>query len=345
MTVFDEIAPLLSDFLTDEPMKNHTSFRIGGAADILAMPKTSDELIKIFKFCEEKNFPLTILGDGANVLVSDEGIRGVVVFTNKMKEISVRENKIFASAGARLSALAEAACVAGLAGLEFASGIPGTVGGAIFMNAGAFGFDISNFCEHVTLFYENKIVKKSNAEMEFAYRKSFVQRIAHEKIACAKKNSCEEKKLCEENSREENSCEEKKFREENSCVQKNSSSLCEILILDATFSLLRGEPELIREKMRELNGKRKNSQPLEFHSAGSFFKRPEGHYAGKLIEVCGLKGFSVGDAQVSEKHAGFVINRGNATAKNILELMHHVQKTVYEKFGVHLEPEVQMLGF
>lgn len=284
------------DILQNEPMSRHTSFKIGGAADIMAFPSTPNELIFLWNACKERNVPLTILGDGANVLVSDKGIRGVVAFTNKMAACEILDGeRIRAQSGMRLSALAEAAANASLAGLAFASGIPGTVGGAICMNAGAYGHDIEEFIESVTLFADGEIFEKSHAEMNFGYRRSIVQ---------------------------------------------NS----EMLVLDAVFKLARGDAEQIRAEMKDLMARRRKTQPLEYHSAGSFFKRPEGNFAGKLIEDSGLKGFSVGDAQVSEKHAGFVVNKGNATAADVLELMRHVQREVFEKFGVQLEPEVRILG-
>lgn len=294
MTPIDIIKPLLEEVLINEPMSRHTSFRIGGNVDILGFPKISTELINIWNTCKKNNIPLTVLGDGANVLVADEGIRGVVLFTNKMKRIDCKGELVIAQSGARLAAVAETAANASLSGLAFASGIPGTVGGAICMNAGAYGYDISNFCEKVTLYMNGEITEKSNAEMNFGYRRSLVQ-------------------------------------------------TGEILVLEAAFKLARGDSTKIREEMKELNTKRRNSQPLEYHSAGSFFKRPEGHYAGKLIEESGLKGFSVGDAQISEKHAGFVINKGNATAKDVITLMEHVQNKVFSDFGVRLEPEVRIL--
>jgi UDP-N-acetylmuramate dehydrogenase len=300
MTHIDFIKNLTCDVKIDEPMSRHTSFKIGGKADFVIFPEKTDELIHIWNICREKGVPLTVLGDGANVLVSDEGIRGVVVFTNKMNACAfddlVESCRAKAESGLRLSSLAIQACDAGLSGLEFASGIPGTVGGAICMNAGAYGHDISEFIESVTLFADGKIVEKSNAEMGFGYRKSIVQND-------------------------------------------------EILILSAVFKLSQGNTAEIREKMKDLNARRKKSQPLEYHSAGSFFKRPEGNYAGKLIEESGLKGFNINDAWVSEKHAGFVVNKGNATANDVKNLMLHVQETVLEKFGVRLEPEVRILGF
>jgi UDP-N-acetylmuramate dehydrogenase len=293
MTIIKSICEIV---LENEAMSNHTSFKIGGPADFLVMPQSPKELIDLWNACKNSDLPITILGDGANVLVSDEGIRGVVVFTNKMCGYELLEGeRIRAQAGMKLTALAQAACGAGLAGLPFASGIPGTVGGAIYMNAGAYHHEIEEFIESVTVFFDDEIIVKSRSEMDFGYRKSFAQR-------------------------------------------------GDILILDAIFQLESGDSEKIREEMQELNARRKKSQPLEYHSAGSFFKRPEGNFAGRLIEDSGLKGLAVGDAQVSEKHAGFVVNKGNATAADVLALMRQVQATVYEKYGVKLEPEVQILG-
>jgi UDP-N-acetylmuramate dehydrogenase len=274
-------------------MSKHTTFKIGGNADFFVLPKTPAELIDIWQTCKKNETPITVLGDGANVLVSDNGIRGVVVSTNKMNAITLDGERVTAMAGARLSALAQFACNESLAGLPFASGIPGTVGGAIYMNAGAYGSEMKDFVESVTLFSEGKTITKTCAEMDFGYRKSFVQS-------------------------------------------------GDMLILEAVFKLQSGNREKIREEMQSLAARRKESNPPE-PSAGSFFKRPEGNFAGKLIQDSGLKGFAVGDAQVSEKHAGFVVNKGNATAADVIALMRHVQKTVREKFDVQLEPEVRIL--
>ncbi|MCL1878278.1 MAG: UDP-N-acetylmuramate dehydrogenase [Defluviitaleaceae bacterium] len=310
MTIIDEIKKRCEIVLVNEPMHLHTSFKIGGTADILAFPKTTEELISVWNFCRlghelanpleavggnVEGIPFTVLGDGANVLVSDDGIRGVVVFTNKMRAIEILDCAVRAESGVRLAALAESAAESGLTGLEFSCGIPGTVGGAVYMNAGAYGHDISEFIETVTLFSNGEIIVKTGAEMEFGYRKSFAQG-------------------------------------------------GDMLILGATFRLSHEEPHKIREVMADLNARRRKTQPLEYGSAGSFFKRPEGHFAGKLIEDAGLKGFCINDAQVSEKHAGFVVNRGNATSKDVLALMHHVQSVVFERYGVRLEPEVRILG-
>lgn len=287
---------LLHDFLQEEPLSRHTSFRVGGPAEIFVKPKTTDEFIEVWNSVGRENRPIVILGDGTNVLVSDAGLRGVVICTNKMNDIELLEDgRIRAQAGARLSKVAEEAYKAGLTGFEFASGIPGTVGGAVYMNAGAYDHDISEFCESVTLF-DNKPIVKTGMEMGFGYRKS--------------------------------------------CVQQGN-----ILVLESVFQLKPGNPEEIRAKMNELNSRRKASQPLDMPSAGSTFKRPTGHFAGKLIQDSGLKGFTIGGAQVSEKHAGFIVNTGVATAQDIYDLIQTVKENVHENFGVWLEPEVKLLGF
>jgi len=301
MPYIDTIRPLLDHVLLEkslieEPLAHHTSFRVGGPAEIFVKPKTTEELTKIWEICRKHNIPLTILGDGTNVLVADEGLRGIVISTNKMNEIALcGNNRIRAQAGARLSKVAEVACKAGLMGFEFASGIPGTIGGAIYMNAGAYEHDIGEFCESVTLIKDDIFVK-AGTEMEFGYRKSFAQQGG-------------------------------------------------ILVLEATFQLKPGKEKDIRTKMTELNNRRRQSQPLDFPSVGSTFKRPPGYFAGKLIQDSGLKGFTIGGAQVSEKHAGFVINTGNATAQDIFDVIEAVRKHVHEKFNVWLEPEVKILGF
>ena len=297
MTFIKTLTNLSIEFSENEPLAKRVSFRVGGSADLFVQPKTVEELTKICELCKSYGVPLTILGDGTNVLVADTGIRGLVVCTNKMNKITILEDgQIYAQAGARLSKVAEIACEARLSGFEFASGIPGTVGGAVFMNAGAYGNNIGEFCVSATLFSDH-VFKKLGQDMEFGYRKSYVQK-------------------------------------EN------------VLVLDTTFKLFpSNNQDEIRNKMRELNNQRRQSQPLEYPSAGSTFKRPEGFFAGKLIQDAGLKGFTVGGAQVSEKHAGFVINKGSATAQDIYTLIEEVRKVVHEKSGVWLETEIQMLGF
>jgi len=277
-------------------MAKHNTFRVGGAAEVYVSPATLEELVCAVTECRAHNTPFVILGHGSNVLVSDKGLRGVVIqLYPHFCHVLVEETNLYAQAGALLSATATKACNSGLAGMEFASGIPGTVGGAVCMNAGAYGPEIKDICETVTLLMpDNTITIVPARNMDFGYRHSIVQESG-------------------------------------------------AIVVSATFALLPGDPEAIRAETDELNARRRISQPLEFPSAGSTFKRPEGHYAGKLIEDCGLKGFSIGGAQVSEKHAGFVINTGNATAEDIHTLIAHIQKTVFEQFGVKLEPEVKIL--
>jgi len=299
MTVFDQLQDI--EILREEHLSKHTSFRVGGPAEFFALPKTAEELTILVNICHKENVPLTILGDGTNVLISDSGLRGVVVTTSKMNKIECLGNRrIKAQAGARLAKVAEAACKAEFAGFEFASGIPGTVGGAVCMNAGAYDHDIAEFCESVTMLHVSNIqpITIPGTEMGFAYRKSII----HDNPG-------------------------------------------ELLVLEAIFQLLPGTESDIRTKMRELNNRRRQSQPLEFASAGSTFKRPPGHYAGKLIQDSGLKGFAIGGAMVSEKHAGFVVNADNATAQDIYELIKAVQNRVLVDSGVWLEPEVRIMGF
>jgi len=296
MTTIANLIQPICRFLQEELLAYHTTFKVGGPAEVFVTPQTTQELTAIWKTCRNNNIPLTILGDGSNVLVADTGLRGVVVCTNKMNSIELLgDGRIKAQAGAKLAKVAGEAYKAGLAGFEFASGIPGTVGGAIYMNAGAYDGDVGSFCESVMLLKE-EIFHKPGTEMNFGYRKSFAQQ-------------------------------------------------SDMFILEAIFRLTPGNKEQIHTKMTELNSRRKISQPLEFPSAGSTFKRPPGYFAGKLIQDSGLKGFAIGGAQVSEKHAGFIINTGDATAQDIYELIQEVRNRVYANFNVWLEPEVKILGF
>jgi len=286
------------DFLAEEPLSRHTSFRVGGPAELFAKPQTTEELTKILEICDLHNIPLTILGDGTNVLVADIGIRGIVVSTNKMNSIEICNDGIVrAQAGARLSKVAELACKAGYSGFEFASGIPGTVGGAVHMNAGAYGSSIGDFCQSATMHTSDGVMVKQGAEMLFDYRSSYAQ-------------------------------------------------LNNLLVLEAVFKLnTSGNESEIRAKMTELNNRRRQTQPLDYPSAGSAFKRPPGLFAGKLIEDSGLKGFTIGGAQISEKHAGFIINTGSATAQDIFDLIQVVRTRVHDSFNVWLTPEIRLLGF
>ena len=278
-----------------EPMKNYTTFRTGGPADFLVLPETKEQLKQVLAIVKEENVPLTVIGNGSNLLVSDKGIRGVVVCTCKMKEISANGTEITASCGVTMAALAACAKQASLTGLEFASGIPGTVGGGIVMNAGAYDGCLSD-CATETL--------------------------------CIDLNG-NEKRFCGD---------EQKFS-----YRKSAFSGGDWIVVESKFQLKPGNAQEIEDKMKDLNARRKEKQPLEKPSAGSTFKRPEGYFAGVLIEQSGLKGFSVGGAQISEKHAGFVINKGGATTKDVTDLMEAVSKKVKENFGVELEPEIRVL--
>jgi len=320
------IRNLTSEILFEEPMARHTTFRVGGPAEAFARPKTTEELINIWNHCHGSDIPLIILGDGANVLVSDKGLRGVVVSTSKMNDIEILENnRIKALAGARLSKVAEVACKAGLAGFEFASGIPGTVGGAVYMNAGAYDHDIAEVCESVTLLHpRHSLPCHCKEDFSPTKRSTGSQRMG----------STPDYTVNTLPSGEMN------FGYRQSLAQQGN-----MLILDAIFQLHPGNAQEIREKMTDLNNRRRTSQPLDFPSAGSTFKRPPGHFAGKLIQDSGLKGFAIGGAQVSEKHAGFVINTGSATAQDIYDLIQTVREKVHENFGIWMEPEVKILGF
>ena len=283
--------------LIDEPMSRHTTFRVGGPADFFVTPKAKEEVRDVICICKEAGMPYYIIGNGSNLLVSDEGYRGVIVQIYKeMNEVKVEGDLVKAQAGALLSGIAAKALGAELSGFEFASGIPGTIGGACVMNAGAYGGEMKDVLEFVTVLTgEGKIIELGRNELELGYRTSVI----------AKKG---------------------------------------YIVLGAVLKLERGDGEKIKTYMDELKEKRVTKQPLEYPSAGSTFKRPEGYFAGKLIEDAGLRGFQVGGAQVSEKHCGFVINRDHATAADIMELMRQVQIRVKENSGVDLEPEVKRLG-
>ena len=283
--------------LVDEPMKKHTTFRVGGNADYFVMPQNASEVKKVVELCKNTSMPYYILGNGSNLLVGDKGYRGVIIQIYKeMNEIQVEGERIKAQAGALLSRIGNIALEAELAGFEFASGIPGTVGGAVVMNAGAYGGEMKDIIINATvLTQDGEIVTLNKEELELGYRTSVV----------AKKG---------------------------------------YIVLEAEYQLQKGDKSAIRARMDELKNQRVTKQPLEYPSAGSTFKRPEGYFAGKLIQDAGLRGFQVGGAQVSEKHCGFVINKEQATAADIMELMRQVSEKVMKEFGVKLEPEVKTLG-
>lgn len=282
----------------DEPMSRHTTFRVGGNADVLVRPKDISEIEAVIQWCNNHSVPYYIIGNGSNLLVGDEGIRGVVILlgTDFSRIEASEENTIWVQAGCLLSKVARTAKELELTGLEFAYGIPGTIGGAVVMNAGAYGGEIKDVIDSVTLLTpDGEIIILPQDQMEFGYRQSIVGR-------------------------------------------KN------YIVLEVKLCLKKGSAEAIAAKMQELNEARRQKQPLEYPSAGSTFKRPEGYYAGKLIMDAGLAGYRVGDAEVSEKHCGFIINRGQATAKDIEELMDDVIRRVEEQYQVTLEPEVRRMG-
>lgn len=280
-----------------ESMSRHTTFRIGGPADIFVSPTSAAGIIAAVRLCQEHGVPYRIIGNGSNLLVSDEGWRGVIVqLYRNFSDIQVRGEYVTAQAGAMLSVIAKKALEAGLTGFEFASGIPGTLGGAVVMNAGAYGREMKDVLVSVTVMTKECTLQTFTAEeAELGYRTS--------------------------------------------AVEKNGWT-----VIGAKLRLQRGDREQIRSLMEDLRERRTSKQPLELPSAGSTFKRPEGYFAGKLIMDAGLRGYSVGGAQVSEKHCGFVVNRGGATAEDVRNLIYEVIRRVHVLNGVTLEPEVRMLG-
>lgn len=285
-----------SGIFMEEPMKKHTTFRVGGPADVLVQPDET-ALAAILALCRQYHVSYSFIGNGSNLLVGDKGIRGVVIeMTDPMGNIEVDGTKITAQAGAMLSKIANTAASNGLGGMEFAAGIPGSVGGAVVMNAGAYGGEMKDIIEKVYVLDENGAQLELDRDaLDLGYRHSCIP--------------------------------EKKY-----------------IVTKVVLELVPRNEAEIRSEMKELNEKRAEKQPLQYPSAGSTFKRPEGYFAGKLIMDAGLRGYQVGGAQVSEKHCGFVINKGNATAADVCGLMKDVQEKVQEQFGVTLEPEVKFLG-
>ncbi|XER12793.1 UDP-N-acetylenolpyruvoylglucosamine reductase [Sporomusa aerivorans] len=283
--------------LINEPMSNHTTFRIGGPADYLAFPASLQEVARLLDIVQHFNVPVTVLGNGSNVLVLDRGIRGLVVkFGPEMGYVRHDGTTVFAGAGALLADVSQYAAEFNLTGFEFAIGIPGSIGGAVFMNAGAYEGEMGQVVDAVTAVCGNSLLRRFTREdLQFGYRHSVFQ--------------------------------------ENGCI------VCEV-----ELALCDGEDATIRVRLDDYTTKRHSKQPIEMPSAGSTFKRPQGHYAGTLIEQAGLKGTRVGGAQVSTKHAGFIINAGGATAQDVLALISKVQDSVYKQFGVSLHPEVRVLG-
>lgn len=285
-----------SGIFMEEPMKKHTTFRVGGPADVLVQPDETT-LAAVLGLCRQHNVPYSFIGNGSNLLVGDKGIRGVVIeMTEPMGNIEVHGTRITAQAGAMLSKIANTAASNGLGGMEFAAGIPGSVGGAVVMNAGAYGGEMKDIIERVYVLDENGAQLELDRDaLDLGYRHSCIP--------------------------------DKKY-----------------IVTKVVLELVPRDEAEIRSKMKELNEKRAEKQPLQYPSAGSTFKRPEGYFAGKLIMDAGLRGYQVGGAQVSEKHCGFVINKGDATAADICQLMRDVSDKVQAQFGVVLEPEVKMIG-
>ena len=294
----DRLAAIVSSdaIMENEPMSKHTTFRIGGNADMFVSPKLN-QIPDIMALAKEYDVPVTIIGNGSNLLVGDKGIRGLVLsFGKEAEEIVIQENRMVVGAGTLLSKAAAEAAKNSLTGLEFAAGIPGTLGGAIVMNAGAYGGEMKDVVVSAkVLTPEGTVVELSNDELELSYR--------------------------------------------HSCIAEK-----DYIVLEVVLELVPGSEEQIREVMADFKNRRIEKQPLEYPSAGSTFKRPEGYFAGKLIQDADLRGYTVGGAQVSEKHCGFVVNKGNATAADVCNLINDVKRIVYEKFQVEMEPEVKMIG-
>lgn len=286
----------INDIKIDEKLSEYVNFKVGGPADILLIPNSKEQVIKSIKICKENNIPFYLIGNGSNILVREGGFRGVVLSLKNVKNIYVDGEKIEAECGVMLKEVSDKAIENSLTGFEFACGIPGTIGGAVFMNAGAYDGEISKVIESAEVIDENcNIIRLSREELDFGYRSSLVMKKGY-------------------------------------------------TVLSAVFKLEKGQVKTIKELIEDLTNKRESKQPLEYPSAGSTFKRPTGYFAGKLIQDAGLKGYSIGGAAVSEKHSGFVINKGNATAKDITDLIKHIQDEVKKQFGVDLHPEVRIIG-
>lgn len=296
MSLLEVVIPQ-ENIKVDELMKPYTSFKIGGPVDVFVSPTTKEELVNAINVCKENHIPYYVVGNGSNLLVSDKGFRGVIIQISKnLSDIRRENNTIVAEAGALLARIAKVAEEANLTGFEFAHGIPGTLGGAVAMNAGAYDGEMKDVIVSAVVIDELGNIKTLDKEqLELGYRTSKVQKSGY-------------------------------------------------IVLEATIALNEGNKESITAKMKDLMQRRKDKQPLEYPSAGSTFKRPEGHFAGKLIMDSELRGYQIGGARVSDKHCGFIINQENASFEDVINLIEHVQKTVKEKFNVELEPEVRIIG-
>lgn len=287
----------------DEPMSMYTTFKIGGRADFLVTPSTIEEVVKVVSLCKNGEIPYYIIGNGSNLLVGDKGYHGVIIhISTQLSRIQIERceisdsYKVTAESGILLSKLSHEIAMNELTGFEFAAGIPGSLGGAIAMNAGAYGGEMKDCVVGVTVMDETgKVTKLNKDQLEFGYRMSAIQKRG-------------------------------------------------LIVLEATFGFIKGDKDSILNTINDLNSRRREKQPLEYPSAGSTFKRPEGYFAGKLIMDSDLRGFRIGDIMVSTKHCGFVINVGQGTAADVKKVIAHVDNTVYEKFGIHLEPEVRFIG-
>ncbi|MDZ7671652.1 MAG: UDP-N-acetylmuramate dehydrogenase [Halanaerobiales bacterium] len=288
----------INDLIVKEnvPLKKYTTFEVGGPADLFLVPKNSKALKKLTKIIKTNNLNYFVLGKGSNIIVGDKGYRGIIIYTGQLNNIEVFDNKIVAQSGATLKKLSDTALENSLTGIEFACGIPGSLGGAVFMNAGAYGGEMNNIIKTATAVNNNgQEITFKNEELNLSYR--------------------------------------------NSIFQDNN-----YIILKAVIQLKKGNQQEIKKQIDTLNKKREQKQPLEYPSAGSSFKRPEGYYTGPLIEKANMKGYQIGGAQVSKKHAGFIINKDNATAEDIVNLIKKIQEEVYKISGVELEPEPKFLG-
>ena len=284
------------DIQENIPLSRYSFTETGGPAQFLAFPKSLAELQDLLAAAEEEQLPITVIGNASNLIISDKGIKGLVIILTKMHQIKVTGDKVTAEAGARIIDTSCAAGKAGLSGLEFAAGIPGSVGGAVFMNAGAYGGETKDCLETATVLTKDGQLKTySNAELQFSYRHSLVQETKE-------------------------------------------------IVVSAVFALKKGDREAILDEMNYLNALRKYKQPLEYPSCGSVFKRPTGHFVGPMLIKAGLQGKQIGGAQVSMKHAGFIVNKGGATATDYLNLIHYIQKTIKEKYGIDLHTEVRIIG-
>ena len=285
-----------NDIKINESLSSFVNFKVGGPADILLIPKNKKQVIKSIEVCKLKNIPYYVIGNGSNLLIRDGGFRGVVLSLKAVDNITISGEVITAECGAMLRDLSNAAVKNSLTGAEFSCGIPGTIGGAIHMNAGAYNGEMSQIVESAEVINDKgEIVTLSNEELDFGYRSSIVMKKGY-------------------------------------------------IVLSTKFKLVKGEVKSIKDLVNDLTNKRESKQPLEYPSAGSTFKRPEGYFAGKLIEDAGLKGFTLGGAAVSDKHSGFVINKGTATAKDITDLIKYIQDEVKRKFNVELHTEVRIIG-